>query len=187
MNCSILSHKSFRDQVHAFECRHDTYGIEQNSSPRLRQVQRTQPFPSENQKDTNHQNNNKQLPLETDHQYLQRNHQQNRVQVIEYSKHLRLLVNPLLFQPGSGEHREKNSCGRRSRKPADQQIILPRQSRIQKKDIITGYQEPRYGSRRHGNKIIRRVRTPFYLIQLEFPPYINHDKSKTNKHQPFAY
>ena len=90
-------------------------------------------------------------------------------------------------QPGSSKHREKNTCGCRSGKPTDQQIILPRQSRIQEKDIITGNQKPRYCSCRHSNKIIRRVRTPFCLIQLEFSPHVNHDKSKTNKHQPFTY
>ena len=50
------------------------------------------------------------LPAQPDDEHLERHHQQDRVEVVEYREHPRLAEEPGVREPRRGEHREEDSC-----------------------------------------------------------------------------
>ncbi len=125
MNSPLTSHQRFAEQINTLHDRHQADRIQQNRFPGLRQLHRAQLSPAHNQQHTHHKHNHKQLPLKTNHQNLQRNHQQDGIQIIKNRQHLRFLVNPFLFQTRSRQHRKKNPRRGRRGKPAYQQTFIP--------------------------------------------------------------
>ena len=79
-------------------------GIEKNCLPILPHVITAHLSPSDDQKDHHDQNDNAQLPAQAYHHNLQRNHQQNRIKVVEDCQYLHLLVYPRRFQPCRRQH-----------------------------------------------------------------------------------
>ncbi len=140
-------------------------------------------FPPENPEEYQTTHNDKQLPFETDH-HLLCNGIINKI----VSKSSNIASTSCVFLVDQISARQQQSISG-ERIPADggaaNRLISKLFSHvIIEKDIITS-QKP-VSDYRHCNKIICRVRTPFCLIN-SIPSHVNHDKSKTNKHQPFTY
>ena len=97
MDASLLPVHMFRYQINHLRDtkRHD--GIEQDGFPVLTYIIISHFLPAQNQEQYYNQNNDSQLPAQADHHDLQRDHQQDRIQVVEDRQYLYLLIYPRGF------------------------------------------------------------------------------------------
>lgn len=186
MDTSLFAVKMFGDQINHLGYSENCNRIEEDGPPLLPQVIGIQLFPSEPQEQEHDKHDRKQLPSKAYHHDLQWNHQQNGIQIIENGQHLNLPVHPALLEIQRRQHGEQDTSGSGSGKTAEQQVLLPCAGiapiprRQQNEDIVKCDEQPRNGSRRHGNKIIRRIGAPAGFIYLKFSPHIYHDERQAD-------
>ena len=104
MDAGIFAIKVFGHPINRLRNPAGKDGIEKNCLPILPHVITAHLSPSDDQKDHHDQNDNAQLPAQAYHHNLQRNHQQNRIKVVEDCQYLHLLVYPRRFQPCRRQH-----------------------------------------------------------------------------------
>ena len=136
-----------------------------------------------------HAHDGQHLPFEPDHQDLQRNHQQDGVQVVEDRQHLDFAVDPALLQVQRGEHREEDACRGGGCEPAQQQVLLPRPGvgpevgGQQYENVVEDDQQPWQCRGGHGDEVVGRVGAPARLVDFELAAHVDHDESQADVQQ----
>ena len=186
MNTALLAEIIFGKQVNQLGNTENHDRIGQNRPPILPQLIRTEFLPPQPQQQKDDHHDDEKLPAQTDHQDLQRYHQQDGVQVVENRQHLNFPIHPASLEPQGREHREQDAGRSRSGKTAQQQIlfpgvaIAPKLGRQQHENIVQSDEQPGYGCRSHGDKIVLGIGAPTFFIDLEFPADIDHDERQTD-------
>ena len=109
MNAARLAEQQSGERVKPLrKCKNDD-GVEQDRFPVLPQVVMPQFPPPRDQQQRHDRHDDEHLPLKADHRYLQGNHQQDGVQVVENRQHLYLFVDPALLEAQRREHREEDA------------------------------------------------------------------------------
>ena len=186
MDTTLLSIIIFRYQINKLRRSEDDDRIDQQGGPILPELIRSEPPPTEPEQQEYQCHDNKELPAQAYHHDLQRDHQQDRIEIIENSQHLDLAIHPALFEVARRQHRKEDTGRSRGCKTAEQQIlfpcpaIVPIDGRQQHEHIVESYQQPGNGRRGHGDKIVLGIGFPTRLIDLELPSDIDHDKRQTD-------
>ena len=189
MDASLVAPQVFREVIDGLRHGEHQRGIAQDGFPVLGQVVSAQLLPAQHQQHHHDQHHHEHLPPQPDHQDLQRDHQQDGIQVVEDGEHLDFPVDPARAQPEGGEHREEDTRRGRGRKTTQEQVFLPRLGaapqlrRQQHQHIIDGNDDPGHRSRGHRNEIVPGIGFPARLVDLELPSDVDHDKAETNVEQ----
>ena len=109
MDTSRLSVQLLATEIEYLRSQKYDNRIEQDRFPVLTPVVFIQLLPTGGQQHKHNHHDNNQLPAQSDHHDLERNHQDDRIQIIENSQYLNLLINPTGLQPDSGEHGKQDS------------------------------------------------------------------------------
>lgn len=179
----------FRGEVDRLCQRTDDDREPQDPLPVLTHVPGGLPAPADGQQHGDDRHDGEHLPAQPDHEDLQRDHQQDGVQVVEDGQHLDLAVDPALLELQCGEHREEDAGRGGGREPAQQQVLLPRLGAVpqrrgqQHEDIIEYDEQPRECRRGHGDEVVGRVASPAALVDLEFTADVDHDEAQTDVQQ----
>ena len=94
MDTSFFSIQLFTAEIKYLRSQKYDNGIEENSFPILPPVILIQLFPSNGQQHKYNNHHNNQLPTQTNHHDLKRDHQKNGIQIIKNSQDLNLLIYP---------------------------------------------------------------------------------------------
>ena len=189
MNAARLAEQRSGERVKPLrKCKNDD-GVEQDRFPVLPQVVMPQFPPPRDQQQRHDRHDDEHLPLKADHRYLQGNHQQDGVQVVENRQHLDLAVHPTRFEVQRRQHREEDTRRGRGGKPAQQQVLLPCfgvapvDGREHHEHVVERNENPRHGGRGHCDEIVAYIGAPLALFDLELPADVDHDKGQTDVQQ----
>ncbi len=179
-----------RRQIEQLRQGADRDGEAQDAFPVLLHVPGRLPPPPDGEQDAHRAHDGEHLPFEADHQDLQRDHQQDGVQIVEDRQHLYFTVDPALFQVQRREHREEDARRGRGRETAQQQVLLlprrgasPQVGGQQHEDVIEGDEQPRKRRGGHSDEVIGGVGAPAGLVDLELPADVDHNEPQTDVEQ----
>ena len=108
--------------------------------------------------------------------HLQRDHEDDRVQVVEDRQNTSFLVDPSGGEASGGQHREQYAGGGRGGEAPDEERFFNAQ--IENPPEVSGCEEPRNRCGTHSDKGIGAVLPEVRLVDVKFHAHLDHDVSE---------
>ena len=168
---------------------HDQGGVDQDPAPGDAHLDLVQPAVGHDQHHGHHHHDEAELPGDADHQHLQGNHQEHRVEVVEYRQNARPAKHPGRTQARGGQHAEQDASGGRRGKAPGQQRLLPGVEvgpdlrREHREDEVAGREQPRERRGGEGHHVVPAVFLQVGLVEVKLVADLDHDEGQAGHRQ----
>mmetsp|Transcript_39260 Transcript_39260/g.103749 ORF Transcript_39260/g.103749 Transcript_39260/m.103749 type:complete len:262 (-) Transcript_39260:36-821(-) len=165
----------------------DEARVQQRPAVGAGQMQGVQVPPRQGEKQRQEHRVHGQLPPEAHHEHLERDHEQDGVEVVEDRQDPALLEEPGLLQARSLQHAEEDAGAGRRREPGHEQGGTPGHGARQHVVQPAGDEDPRESSRGHCHEVVEAVAPELGLVDVELVAHVHHQEREAEHGQdPYA-